>query len=269
MFVSWVLNKAGIVVKGFPSQNTDLALNNGAKNYLVDRNDIRRGDILIFDWNWGTNATDHIGFAKGPLINGYVNTIEGNVSNSVMNKTRAHATIRYVIRPHYATEPAPKPDPIPTPTPDAYSTKLYQSNNTPMQQFEIKKVNTNGYYVIRNLGRDMYLDVRDSIADDHTPVRVHDKIIDINNEFASGQQWKLIPVEKSFGLYFELEPKCAPGMRLDAINGGTTNRTGLWIHPDNNTPAQRWAIIDSDDGVYRIASVKSGLVIDAGDGVQA
>ena len=273
MFVSWVLNKAGIVVKGFPSQNTDLALNGGAKNYLVDRNSIQRGDILIFDWNWGTNATDHIGFAKGPLINGYVNTIEGNVSNSVMNKTRALSTIRYVIRPHYATEPVPKPEPkpepIPVPATDAYSTKLYQSNNTPMQQFEIKKANTDGYYAIRNLGRDMYLDVRNSLPDDHTPVRVHEKRVDTNMAFDPGQQWKLIPVNKNFGLYFELEPRCAPGMRLDAINGGTTNCTGLWIHPDNDTPAQRWAIIDSDDGVYRIASVKSGLVIDAGDGVQA
>lgn len=103
MFVSWVLNQAGVVVKGFPSQNTDLALNGGAKNYLVsDKNQIKRGDILIFDWNWATDATDHIGFAKASPSGGYVSTIEGNVSNSVQNKTRALSTIRYVVRPQYS-----------------------------------------------------------------------------------------------------------------------------------------------------------------------
>lgn len=107
MFVSWVLNQAGVVVKGFPSQNTDLALNGGAKNYLItDKNKIRRGDILIFDWNWATTATDHIGFAKGSPSNGYVTTIEGNVGNSVQNKSRALSTIRYVVRPQYSGEVA-------------------------------------------------------------------------------------------------------------------------------------------------------------------
>ena len=113
MFVSWVLNQAGIVVKGFPSQNTDVALAGGAKNYLVsDKRQIRRGDILIFDWNWNTAATDHIGFAKAAPSGGYVSTIEGNVGNAVQNKTRALSSIRYVVRPQYAgtsTESAATP----------------------------------------------------------------------------------------------------------------------------------------------------------------
>jgi hypothetical protein len=270
MFVSWVLNKAGVEVAGFPSQNTDLALNGGANKLLVERTSIKRGDILIFDWNWGTATTDHIGFAKGSLVGGYVETIEGNVSNSVQNKTRALSTIRYVIRPKYGTKPAPKPDPTPEPEPtpeptpvipDGYSTKIYQTNNTPMQHFEFIN-NNDGYFRIRNIGRDMYLDVRDALSDDHTPVRVWKKL---NSD---GQLWKLIWVPKAFGTYCELEPKCAPGMRLDVINGGTENKTGIWIHPSNSTDAQRWALIESSDGNIRIASIKSGLVLDAGAGVQ-
>ena len=270
MFVSWVLNKANVSVKGFPSQNTDLALNGGAKNYLVDRSTIKRGDILIFDWNWGNAATDHIGFAKGPVIGGYVETIEGNVSNSVQNKTRALSTIRYVIRPQYSTKPTPSPEPTPAPTPeptpvpvipDGSSTKLYQTNNSLMQRFEIIN-NRDGYYRLRNIGRDMYLDVRDALKDDHTPVRVWKKLD------SDGQLWKPIWVHKEFGTYCELEPKCAPGMRLDAINGGTENKTGLWIHPDNDTDAQRWALVESSDGDIRIISIKSGLAIDAGKEVQ-
>lgn len=49
MFVSWVLDQAGQKVAGFPSQNTDVALNGGARKLCVDRNSIRKGDILIFD----------------------------------------------------------------------------------------------------------------------------------------------------------------------------------------------------------------------------
>lgn len=141
-----------------------------------------------------------------------------------------------------------------------YSAKLYRSNNTPMQQFEIKK---NGSYVtIRNIGRNMYLDVKNGANADHIPVRVWEK------SNGPAQLWKLIPVRGEYSLLYELEPKCAPGMRLDAINGGTSEKTGLQIHKDNNTAAQRWQFIDSGDGVYRIASSKSGLMIDAGPGVQ-
>ena len=102
IFVSWVTYEAGVKVPGFPSQNTDLALNNGARTKLVKNvNDIKRGDILIFDWNWATDATDHIGFAKASPNGGTVSTIEGNVGNAVQNKIRNLNTIRYVIRPDY------------------------------------------------------------------------------------------------------------------------------------------------------------------------
>lgn len=142
-----------------------------------------------------------------------------------------------------------------------YSAKLYQSNNTPMQQWRIEQTD-GGWVKIRNVGRNMYLDVRDGSKADHTPVRVWEK------SGGPAQLWKLIPVQGNYSLRYELEPKCAPGMRLDAIDGGTVNRTGLQIHPANRTAAQRWQFIDSGDGVYRIASSKSGLVIDAGAGVQ-
>ena len=101
MFVSWVLDHAGVRCAGFPSQNTDVALNNGARAHLVDKSQIQRGDVLIFDWNWSTDATDHIGFATGSPYDGVVDTIEGNVGNAVKEKTRDLSTIRYVVRPDY------------------------------------------------------------------------------------------------------------------------------------------------------------------------
>lgn len=102
MWVSMVLDKAGVKCPGFPSQNTDLAWNGGASSRSVDKASIRRGDILIFDWDFNTTATDHIGFATASPENGYVKTIEGNVGNAVREKVRPLSSIRYVVRPQYS-----------------------------------------------------------------------------------------------------------------------------------------------------------------------
>lgn len=102
MWVSMVMDMAKVTCPGFPSQNTDIAWNGGAKTRAIAKENIRRGDILIFDWNFNTTATDHIGFATASPKNGYVTTIEGNVGNAVQEKNRALSTIRYVIRPKYS-----------------------------------------------------------------------------------------------------------------------------------------------------------------------
>lgn len=143
-----------------------------------------------------------------------------------------------------------------------YSSKLYNSNNTVMQYFRIVPIPDSEYVQLLHVGRDMNLDVKDGLNENNTPVRVWEK------NTANAQQWKLIPVKTKFGTQYELEPKCAPGMRLDAKNGGTKPYTGLWIHKANNTIAQRWIFVDSEDGNIRILSAKSGLAIDAGKGVQ-
>lgn len=110
IFVSWVLNKAKQSVPGFPSYNTDAAWAKAAPQG-VNKNDCRPGDIVIFDWNMGTPATDHIGFVEKNLGNGYIQTIEGNTSgtdwgsqyagNGVHRRTRNLSVVRYCIRPNY------------------------------------------------------------------------------------------------------------------------------------------------------------------------
>ena len=111
LFVSWCLDKAGQQCAGFPTYNTDLALTGGARNLLVNRNDIQRGDIIIFNWNWD-DATDHIGFATGAISGGVFPTVEGNISNAVKKLTRNLDNVQYVIRPPYSgSTPKPKPDP--------------------------------------------------------------------------------------------------------------------------------------------------------------
>lgn len=101
MFVSWCLNKGGVKCPGFPTYNTDVALRGGARKKTVSKTSIRRGDIIIFDWDWN-GATDHIGFATGPYDGYGFPTIEGNVGNAVKEKYRNLGNVAYVIRPDYS-----------------------------------------------------------------------------------------------------------------------------------------------------------------------
>lgn len=112
LFVSWCLNQAGQSVPGFPTYNTDLAWSK-AKTLGVNKSTAKAGDIVIFDWNMNTSATDHIGFVEKNLGNGYIQTIEGNTSgtdwgsqyagNGVHRRVRSLSLVRYCIRPSYAS----------------------------------------------------------------------------------------------------------------------------------------------------------------------
>ena len=50
------------------------------------------GDLVIFDWNKATPATDHIGLVE---INAgdHLQTIEGNTSNAVLERDRKPSQI--------------------------------------------------------------------------------------------------------------------------------------------------------------------------------
>lgn len=103
-WVSWCMHFAYVTCPGFPSQNTNDAYAAGAYRREVPKSDIRRGDILIFDWDFSNTETDHIGFATASPVDGYVATIEGNVGNAVKERVRPLSSIRYVIRPEYVDE---------------------------------------------------------------------------------------------------------------------------------------------------------------------
>jgi hypothetical protein len=100
MFASWCLDQGRVQMDGFPTQNTDLALNGGAKKYAVPIEDVRYGDIVIFNWDWNS-TTDHIGFATGEFDGSGFTTIEGNVGNAVKEKYRQLGNVAYVLRPPY------------------------------------------------------------------------------------------------------------------------------------------------------------------------
>lgn len=104
---------------GGPQYNTDAAVTAArAANKLVSKADARPGDQLVFDWNFGTLATDHWGIME--LNRGAnVQTIEGNTSsgaagsqsagNGVWRRVRSWDDVRYVIRPDWPTAPPVAP----------------------------------------------------------------------------------------------------------------------------------------------------------------
>lgn len=104
LFVSWVLAKAGVVSRGFPSYNTDLVLYYLPKTVPYEQT--MPGDLVIWDWN-GDGATDHIGIVE--RIGDYeLTTIEGNHAHRVelVDRSSSLRFIRCVIRPDYAKDSA-------------------------------------------------------------------------------------------------------------------------------------------------------------------
>ena len=58
-------------------------------------------DVIYFDWD-KNGVPNHIGFVREKVSTETINTIEGNTSNKVMNKTRPRKYVCGIFRPHYA-----------------------------------------------------------------------------------------------------------------------------------------------------------------------
>lgn len=115
IFVTWVFWKAlgkdfvtsGALPAG-ASYNTDYRASKGGRVSKPPR----PGDVLVFDWNWATAATNHVGILEKVLPSGNYQTIEGNTSvgssgsqsngGRVARRTRRPSQVRYVIRPNWS-----------------------------------------------------------------------------------------------------------------------------------------------------------------------
>lgn len=106
MFVSWVLNKAGVKCNYFPKA---VAFDKSDRNELgsayVDKYNLKPGDVISFDWD-GDDGGDHVGFVEKVYSN-YVSTIEGNTDNGIVaRKTRYYSSIICGVRPNYSSSPS-------------------------------------------------------------------------------------------------------------------------------------------------------------------
>ena len=108
-FVSWCLDQLGVGCEGIPSAYVPgiQAAAAGAGKALSP-SDAQSGDVVIFDWN-SNNSGDHVGFCVANH-DGWMETVEGNVSNSVGRRTRYYANVLMAIRPDYDGQAAPATD---------------------------------------------------------------------------------------------------------------------------------------------------------------
>lgn len=115
LFITWVFWKAlgkDFVLNSLPggaSYNTDYRASKGGR---VSKSEAAPGDVLVFDWNWGTASTNHVGILEKRLSGSRFQTIEGNTSagssgsqsngGRVARRVRRHDQVRYVIRPDWS-----------------------------------------------------------------------------------------------------------------------------------------------------------------------
>ena len=115
LFVTWVFWKAfgeDFVRNHLPggaSYNTDYRASKGGR---VSKSEAAPGDILVFDWNWATASTNHVGILEKRLSGERFQTIEGNTSvgssgsqsngGRVARRVRRHDQVRYVLRPDWS-----------------------------------------------------------------------------------------------------------------------------------------------------------------------
>ena len=133
IFVTWVFWKEGLlgILPAGASYNTDYRASKGGR---IKKSQARPGDVLVFDWNWSTRSTNHVGILEKVLPSGNFQTIEGNTSvgssgsqsngGRVARRVRRPGQVRYVIRPRWGkatgvptggvSVPAPKPKPKPS-----------------------------------------------------------------------------------------------------------------------------------------------------------
>lgn len=109
MFVSWVLNKAGVKCAGLPAAYCPYALAAGKRaGKAVAKSQAQAGDIVYFDWNYD-GESDHVGIVEANHGT-YYQTIEGNTNGGrVARRTRSLGTVCGIIRPDYTPESPQKP----------------------------------------------------------------------------------------------------------------------------------------------------------------
>lgn len=103
MFVDWCMAQANASIG---KQMNCLTIQTGLTNAgatQVSPKQAQAGDILIFEFDRAKDSYDHVGFCeinKGT----YLQTIEGNVSNTVGRRTRPIEDVRQCWRPKWSTE---------------------------------------------------------------------------------------------------------------------------------------------------------------------
>jgi len=143
--------------------------------------------------------------------------------------------------------------------------QLYDGNATDAQRWVVTH-NDDGSVTLTATSCGLALDVAGARTASGTAVQVH------TPNGSAAQRWLVRTVGGGYNPEsarpIELEPECAPGLRLDCIGAGLGDGTGIQIYGSNGSNAQRWTILDHGDGTWTLVNVGSSKALDVvGGGV--
>lgn len=145
-FVWWVFQQAGFGGL-IPKTAYTPTFYNWFVNHHQDPNDIRRGDIVFYDWpNDGVNRISHVGIVEKVLSSTQIQTIEGNTTppsgtgdqshgGGVWRRTRSMGPVVGWGRPAYGSV-APAPVPVPAFDPNSLPTLQYGMTSSHVALFQ-------------------------------------------------------------------------------------------------------------------------------------
>ncbi|GHT79027.1 hypothetical protein FACS1894104_3050 [Actinomycetota bacterium] len=148
---------------------------------------------------------------------------------------------------------------------DRANIQIYNSNNTPAQQFYFVDINPSvssaktvddGIYTISSTlstNPTMSLDIPAASDDAKLQIQLYQS----NNTPAQGFEIKWIAADNAY-----LIRSMASALALDVSGGGIVATTPAIQYPSNNTIAQRWAIQQNPDGTYSFIAINNGLALD-------
>lgn len=168
IFVTWVFWKAlgeDFVKEGHlpagASYNTDYRASKGGR---VSKSEAAPGDILVFDWNFRTASTNHVGILEKRLSGDRFQTIEGNTSLSnvgsqdsggrVARRVRRHDQVRYVIRPNWSKAGGASSTPASKPSSNVWDTSPRIKGMSKAEVVEIQNLLVGAGYSVGSYGAD-------------------------------------------------------------------------------------------------------------------
>ena len=168
IFVTWVFWKAlgeDFVKKGHlpagASYNTDYRASKGGR---VSKSEAAPGDVLVFDWNFSTASTNHVGILEKRLSGARFQTIEGNTSvgssgsqsngGRVARRVRRHDQVRYVIRPNWSKAGGASSTPVSKPSSNVWDTSPRIKGMSKAEIVEIQKLLIGAGYSVGSYGAD-------------------------------------------------------------------------------------------------------------------
>lgn len=141
--------------------------------------------------------------------------------------------------------------------------QLYEFNGTDAQKWRPTH-NADGTITLQNKACGLYLEVAGANTKAGGVIQVYKG----NNTNAQKFYLKQYSgtYKPSFVAPLYLAPAVNSALRLDCVDGGTSNFTKIQTYTGNNSNAQKWMVLDTGDGYWTIVNIGSGKTLDVAGG---